>query len=146
MQEKYRIAVAETETIKLKRLAEIQAITAVATIFECKLRNLKEKFTGLVMRLEATETENKTSLLQTENTENKQRVFDENKINSEQNGKKELFDNNDEHNVQDYQIIEISTEKGTKTIEKELSAITSNLEKLYSEKDERLLESGTIVL
>lgn len=146
MQEKYRIAVAETETIKLKRLAEIQAITAVATIFECKLRNLKEKFTGLVMRLEATETENKTSLLQTENTENKQRVFDENKINSEQNGKKELFDNNDKHNVQDYQIIEISTEKGTKTIEKELSAITSNLEKLYSEKDERLLESGTIVL
>lgn len=85
MQEKYRIAVAETETIKLKRLAEIQAITAVATIFECKLRNLKEKFTGLVMRLE---TENKTSLLQTENTENKERVFDENKINSEQNGKK----------------------------------------------------------
>ena len=39
----------------MQRLAEIQAITAVATVFEDKLTNLRGKFGDLVLRLEAAE-------------------------------------------------------------------------------------------
>ena len=62
---------AESEAIKLQRLAEIQAITAVATVFEDKLTNLRGKFSDLVLRLEAAEKGSKNFQSKAMNTEPK---------------------------------------------------------------------------
>ena len=62
---------AESEAIKLQRLAEIQAITAVATVFEDKLTNLRGKFSDLVLRLEAAEKGSKNFQSKTTDAEPK---------------------------------------------------------------------------
>eukprot|EP00596_Hydrurales_sp_CCMP1899_P007523 CAMPEP_0119053954 /NCGR_PEP_ID=MMETSP1177-20130426/74755_1 /TAXON_ID=2985 /ORGANISM="Ochromonas sp, Strain CCMP1899" /LENGTH=185 /DNA_ID=CAMNT_0007034045 /DNA_START=163 /DNA_END=720 /DNA_ORIENTATION=- len=55
LQDKCTAAVENTEKLKLQRLAELQAMTAVATAFESKLGNLQKKFRVMAKRLDIAE-------------------------------------------------------------------------------------------
>jgi hypothetical protein len=49
-------AEAETKKVKVKRLAELQAMTAVATVFEAKLGYLKDCLRGVSVKEQSSKT------------------------------------------------------------------------------------------
>jgi hypothetical protein len=51
-QEKLRAALAQTEALRLQRLAEFQAMAAIATVFENKLSCLQGSIRDMTLRLE----------------------------------------------------------------------------------------------